>query len=81
MNEISQIVINPDDATPELLARVSAHVEASPRVSGRQTIKMIIGKLIHPVWHTMVPLKLYDYSSDRIIHTGRKICLFCSRSR
>jgi len=82
MNGLDQIVIDPADRTDALMEAVQRLADAAPVKIGRIThAKLMVRWLLHPVVHTMVTMKQYDRASDRLIETGWKVCMFCSRVR
>lgn len=80
-----QIVIDPEDENAERLlqaAELMADSDPVPIKGGLWlAAKEFVSKVLHPVVHHYVPMKRWDQGSQRIIHTGYLICMWCPRAK
>lgn len=81
-SSLDQIVIDPEDRTDELMEAVNRLAEESaPRIGFWLHAYLTVRWALHPLLHTFVKMKQYDIASGRIIDTGWKVCMYCSKAR
>lgn len=79
VTELSQIVVDPDDKTPQLQLRLAAEVEPDPFWP---LVKVKIGEFLHPLGiHTWVTWRHYDAQSDKVLDMGGVVCQFCPKAQ
>lgn len=83
--DLSQVVVRPAEATPELLAAIVAAIDRQEEgpVSRASKVRIWLADVLHPIGiHHWVNYNTYDPASDRIIvWPGRWICSKCPRGR
>jgi hypothetical protein len=78
--ELSQIVVDPDDKTVDLMLRLAGECDGTDPLW--PTIKVTIGRVLHPLGiHTWVRWRHYDKMSDKVIDMNGEVCTWCPRAR
>lgn len=74
--EIHQVVVPPGTST-ELLEKIRDKIEPQQSPLSRLlTIRLVLGRVLHPFMHTWVTWNQYDEPSDRLLVMGLT-CMFC----
>lgn len=81
LRDLDQIVIDPEDRSDQLLEAVYRLAEADPPLIDTKTkVYLWVRLMLHPLVHTFVRMKRYDKASHRLIDTGWRVCMYCSKA-
>lgn len=84
-DELGQVIVDPRDATDELLAALREALERGTEVKygKRLYAKLLFARIIHPFGiHHWVNYRTFDPGSGRIItHPGHWVCAQCAKGR
>lgn len=78
--ELSQIVIDPEDRTTDLLLRLAPQADQQDRIW--PLAKVLVGRFLHPFGvHTWVRWRHYDKASDQVLDMPGVVCQWCPKAR
>ena len=84
-SDLGQVVVDPADATDELLAAVREAIErgGEVEVSRRTAFRLWIADVVHPIGiHHWVKYRTFDPASGRIIvHPHKWVCALCPKGK
>lgn len=81
VTEYSQIVVDPPDASDELIELLTLLDDGPTPDPVWPRVKLIIGRILHPFGiHTWVRWRYYDPTIDRIIDMNGVVCQYCPKA-
>jgi hypothetical protein len=83
--ELHQVVVDPSDATDEIMAAIREAVAAGGdvKITRRIWARLVVAKALHPLGvHHWVRYRTFDPASGRIIkHPGKWVCAECPKGK